>query len=291
MSINTAEAFDAFHKRIKLTDIQRQMVKDRRANVSEYLTSAFGASSNMPLARTWVIGSAQRGTMIRPLNDIDMMASFSNSEKAFQRYQSNSRNFLYRVRDALNNVSDVKVVGARGQAVRFFYTDGLHVDVVPVFKWSSGGYALPSGDGSWLTTNPDTHQTYLQNKSKGLDGNLRQFIRAMKQWNRSHSSRIKSFHLEMLVATTMSQLDNNSRDAAQVFFGGAKNSLSVPDPAGHSDDLSSYLGWYNRSQVKSSFERAEEQAQRANIAEAKGNHKKAIGIWGTVFGDEFPAYG
>ena len=289
----TAKAFNEFHDRIRLTDNQKQTVQARRSNVNGYLTSAFGSSSDMPLVRSWVIGSGQRDTMIRPLNDIDMMAHFSNSGEVYERYKSDSRLFLYRVRDALKRESTVKVVGARGQAVRFFYTDDLHVDVVPVIKWSSGGYALPSGNGKWLTTDPDFHHEYLKTKSKEVGGDLKQFSRAMKQWNRAHGSRLKSFHLEMLAANVFSTLGNNSRTASQVFFANAKNGLTINDPAGHSGDLSSYLdsSWSQRRQVVANMEEAEERAKRANDAEAKGNHKEAIRLWRLVFGDEFPAYG
>ena len=70
------------------------------------------------------------------------------------RYQANSSDLLYRVRAVLNNTSAVQKIGARGQAVRMFYADGLSVDVAAVVKYITGGYGIPSGTGSWLKTDP-----------------------------------------------------------------------------------------------------------------------------------------
>jgi hypothetical protein len=66
-------------------------------------------------------------------------------DAAFDNYRNDSRKLLYRVRDALNEYN-VKVVGARGQAVRLFYDQPPHVDIVPAVKRDSGGYFIPSGD-------------------------------------------------------------------------------------------------------------------------------------------------
>ena len=82
----------------------------------------------MELLSTKIIGSADRGTLIRPIGDIDVLAVFEDA--AFYNYRNDSRKFLYRVRDALNEYS-VKVVGARGQAVRLFYDQPPNVEHCP----------------------------------------------------------------------------------------------------------------------------------------------------------------
>lgn len=290
MALTTAKAFDEFKDRLLLTDTQKALVSGRRDTTAGYLKSSFGASSNMPLSRTKLIGSAGRWTIIRPLDDVDVMAVFENKDGIFETYRNDSQAFLYRVRDALSDYS-VKIVGARGQAVRLFYTNAPHVDIAPVFKWNGDGYALPNGTGGWLTTDPDYHETWMVERNKALSDRLKPLVRMLKRWNAVHSKRLKSFHLEVLVASSFTSLGGDSRNACEIFFGYAKDRLTVVDPAGHSGDLSSYLSPSQRQEVVTSMESARQRAANANAAERNGDHKEAIRLWRIIFGDEFPAYG
>lgn len=185
----------------------------------------------------------------------------------------------------------MQVVGTRGQAVRFFYTNASHVDVAPVFSWNSGGYALPDGKGGWLTTNPDKLQDYFTQRNNLVGHNLKPMISMLKCWNNVHSRYLKSFHLEVMVANLFSNLNNDSRDACVKFFGWAQSRLSVNDPAGHSGDLSLYLSQMSRLSVIVNMESARDIAQRANAAEICGDHQEAIRLWRIIFGNEFLQYG
>jgi hypothetical protein len=221
---------------------------------------------------------------------VDILAIFENKNSIFEDYRNDSKKFLYRVRDALSNYQ-VKVVGARGQAVRLFYTQQPHVDIAPVFKWSSGGYALPAGNGSWLTTDPFAQAEWLSKRNELLNYHLKPVVRLLKRWNRAHSSRLKSFHLEVMAATLFATMGSNYRSALHVFFSNAHNHLAVQDPAGYGGDLSARLTAQQRTDISTSFHSARDRAKKALDAEAGGNHKDAIYQWGLILGDEFPAYG
>jgi hypothetical protein len=292
VATTTAKAFDEFKAALLLTDKQKQLVASRRSSAEGYLKEAFGSSSNMPLERTKLIGSAGRDVIIRPLDDIDVLAVFRNKDRIFETYRNDSQAFLYRIRNALNQYQ-VKIVGARGQAVRLFYTDPPHVDIAPVFKWSGtdAGYALPDGKGGWLTTDPDRHESYMAERNVALSSQLKPLVRMLKRWNRVHSKRFKSFHLEVVTATVFSSLAANSREATTKFFEWAPSHLSVNDPAGHSGDLSSYLSWQQRQEVEASLNSSAERARKALEAENRTDHKEAIRLWRIIYGDEFPAYG
>jgi hypothetical protein len=175
--------------------------------------------------------------------------------------------------------------------VRFFYTDAPHVDVAPVFKWSSAGYGLPNGKGGWLTTDPDEHERYFNKRNEELSYHAKPLVRMIKQWNRAHSKYLKSFHLEVMVNSAFVSLGDDSRDTCEKFFAWAKSNVTVNDPAGHSGDLSSYLTPSNRGNVTTNLEAARQRAASANAAERKGDYKEAIRLWGIIFGSEFPAYG
>jgi hypothetical protein len=291
MTLTTAKAFEEFKDKLLLTDGQKALVKSRRSTTEKYLKESFPGSSDLPLRSTYLMGSAGRETIIRPLDDVDVLAIFDNKDDIFNRvYRYDSKRFLYRVRDALNAYR-VEIVGARGQAVRLFYTTGPHVDIAPVFAWSSGGYALPDGSGGWLTTDPYVHHDWIAQRQKDLDYRLKPMVRMLKRWNNVHSKRLRSFHLEVMTASVFTSLGGNSRDACEKFFQWGQNNLYATDPAGHGGDLSAYLTYAARSAVLSSMESARVRAEKANAAEAEGDHEEAIRLWRIIFGAEFPAYG
>ena len=103
MALTAAGAFEEFKEKLLLTDTQKETVKSRQGKTMGYLAEAFPSSSDLPLKTTYLMGSASRDTIIRPLDDIDVLAIFTNKYDIFDRlYRYDSRKFLYRVRDALN---------------------------------------------------------------------------------------------------------------------------------------------------------------------------------------------
>src|ERR1700694_2631187 len=130
MAQTTAAAFNEFHDLIQPTDDQSETIESRRKAVAEFLGSYFGANSDIALLGTRVIGSAARKTIIRPLDDIDVLTQF-DAKTGWDKYKEDSQSFLYRVRQALTKYK-VETVGARGQVVRLFYDSGPHTDIAPV---------------------------------------------------------------------------------------------------------------------------------------------------------------
>lgn len=290
MANTVAKSFDEFKATIQLDDSHWKTVKSRKESVHEHLSKYFPSSSDLPLSRSKLIGSAERNTIIRPLNDLDIMAVFDNKNGIFEKYRYDSFAFITRIRNALDKYR-VEVVGTRGQAVRLFYKVPPHADIAPVFEWTNGGYALPNGKGGWLTTNPDVHASYMAKRNSELSSNLKPLVRVLKRWNQVHGRRLNSFHLEVIAAHPFSNIGSSSREALKMFFENAHSFLSVSDPAGHSGDLSTYLTTLGRSQVLASFRTAYERSVRANQAEAAGRTEEAINLWRIVLGGDFPAYG
>ncbi|MEU1546988.1 hypothetical protein [Nocardia sp. NPDC005745] len=292
MALTTAQAFNDFYAAIKEDESVTLRVKERKEKVVDVLKIAFPATSTMRYQSTKVIGSLGRHTASKPFEDIDLLVHLAvDSDLWASKYQYDSSEFLYRVRNSLNATSAVKKVGARGQAVRLFYSDGLEVDVAAVIKYTSGAYGIPDGSGNWLTTNPIEHEQYMNRRNSELGGNLKRFVVIAKQWNRAHSSRLSSFHMEMMAARSFSSLGDNRRKALRVFFEYNQYNLSVQDPAGYGGDLSSYLTSTARDAVNTSLGAARDRADLALAAEDRGDHKESIRQWGIVLGSRFPSYG
>jgi hypothetical protein len=290
MAGTTYQAFNEFMEAITITDYQKtSIVQARKDRVVQNLTAAFPATSDMPFHQATLMGSAAKGTIVRPLDDIDVLAVFSDVNDVWTtKYRYNSQAFLYRVREAYSGL-EVAQVGARGQAVRVFFQTGGHVDVAPVFMQGGDLYYLPAGDGSWLTTAPFVANNWFQEQNKGLNYNLAGLVRLLKKWNGAHSKRLQSFHLETMAAHTFSELSSNRRVSLQKFFEWGGQHLDVADPGGQSGSLSSYLSWSVRDDVRRSFDAACDRAVKAIAAESAGDHEEAKRLWRIVLGDGFPA--
>jgi hypothetical protein len=293
VATTTPAAFNDFKGKLLLTDDQKLLVTGRRDSVAGYVAKAFPSTSTMPVSTTKLIGSAGRATIIRPLDDVDVLAVFENKDNIFETYRYDSQAFLYRVRDGLKQYSTVKVIGARGQAVRFFYTQAPHVDVAPVFKWRGNdtGYALPDGSGGWLTTDPDAHAAFMVRRNTELGLHLKPLVRMLKRWNNEHSKYLKSFHLEVMVQACFGSLGADSRLASERFFDWGQRWIDVSDPAGHGGVLSNYLTAAKRQALLTNMQSAQTRASNANAVERDGDHKEAIRLWRIIYGDEFPTYG
>jgi predicted nucleotidyltransferase len=289
MALTTAQAFETFLEKISPTEDQRTEITTKRESTDRYLRQAFPPTSNLPLKRVILIGSASRGTILRPVNDIDVMAEFTNKDSVFEQYRTHSDDFLQRIRTALNAKTSIKNIGARGQAVRLFYQSGAHVDIAPTFKWKGDGFALPRGDSSWMTTDPEAQASWFSQRRTVIGSNLTPVCKLVRRWNGVHSHRFESFHLEIMVASMFKSISSNYRIALQSFFAWGPSWIGVSDPAGHSGRLDGYLTTDTRAAITSRFGEALERSKRAIAAEAAGEHTEAKRLWRIELGDEFPA--
>ncbi|MET7990287.1 hypothetical protein ABZU76_05190 [Amycolatopsis sp. NPDC005232] len=283
------QSFSQFLEELEPTEYHIDtLIPARKKSVIENLEEKFPSSSDMPFLRADLMGSAKKGTIIRPIDDIDVLAIFSNEKDAYQKYQWDSKNFLYRIRQAYSGVS-IQQVGARGQAVRVFFQTGGHVDVAPVFYSGGDDYLLPSGNGSWIKTSPFKANDWFTKRNQELDYHLKPLVRLLKKWNREHSSRLSSFHLETMAATIFSRLNSNRRTALRDFFDWASGYIIVQDPGGHSGDLSGYLTWSTKQDLLQSFATSRNRCKRAIQAEDLNDVVEARRLWRIVLGEDFPS--
>lgn len=284
----TSQAMAQFLSDISATDYQKtSIINARKDRVVENLTAAFPSTSDLPFSHAILMGSAAKGTIVRPIDDIDVLAVFSNANGAWETYRFDSQAFLYRVRRAYSGLSTVQV-GARGQAVRIFFKNGGHVDVAPVFSHGNDVYGIPGGDGGWINTAPTVANAWFAKKHVDLGYNLAPLVRLLKKWNNAHSKRLRSFHLETIAGSTFKTLGSNRQSALRNFFEWAPSHLDVSDPGGQSGTLSNYLTWAGRQAVVQALASAAERSLKANEAEARGDHDEAKRLWRITLGASFP---
>lgn len=288
MTLTTSQAMAAFLEAITTTEYQQaSIIQARQDRVVENLTTAFPKTSDLPFSRAVLMGSAAKRTIVRPMDDIDVLAVFSNENHAWNVYRFDSKAFIYRVRRAYDGLEAAQV-GTRGQAVRVFFQTGGHVDIAPVFSHGNDVYGLPNGTGGWITTAPTVANAWFLSRDAQLGYNLAPLVRLLKKWNNAHSKHFRSYHLETVAASSFATLGANRQAGLASFFEWAPNHLDVTDPGGQSGSLSAYLNPVSRNELVQSLQTAAERARRARAAESAGNHEESNRLWRIILGADFP---
>ncbi len=288
MPLTTVQAFAQFIDDIEPSDYHYDtMVPARKKTVDERLTEKFPSGNLTPFDEVYLIGSAAKKTATRPIDDVDVLAVFSNANNGYESFRYNSQNFLYRIQQAYAGTS-IQKVGTRGQAIRVFFQNGGYVDIACVFWSGNDNYLLPAGDGSWITTRPFAANNWFATRHAELSYNLKTFVKVLKKWNYAHSKRLNSFHLETMAGKVFASLNNNRRDALLVFFQNAGSYLNVMDPGGTGVVLGANISSNKRSDILNSFALAASRAKVAIEAEGRGDHSESKRQWRMVLGSDFP---
>jgi hypothetical protein len=289
VSTTTTQAMAAFLDEITVTDYQKtSIINGRKNTVVENLTTSFPTSSDLPFSRAVLMGSAAKGTIVRPIDDIDVLAVFSNVNDAWDKYKWDSKSFIYRIRQAYDGLETAQV-GTRGQAVRVFFQTGGHVDVAPVFSHGDDVYGLPDGQGGWMKTSSTVANAWFVERNAALGYNLAPLVRFLKKWNATHSKRFRSFHMETVAAAAFKTLGSGRQAGLARFFEWAPSFIDVNDPGGQSGSLASYLSWTDRQALLKTISSGADRATRAMSAESDGDHAEAKRLWKIILGPTFPA--
>jgi hypothetical protein len=307
MARTVAAAFNSLLSDLKLTPRQRSLAQGRIRHLLAFF--ARYEVSRTPCA----IGSYGRGTVIRRERDVDVMVVLA-AKPYVRTYQRDSRQFLYWLRDALNNEYSNTTVSTRQVALCMDLGEGLGVDLIPVFdaveadnlslltrrpflKPGEMGFYMPNGRGDWQRTNPPFHDALILQSDQRLGGNLKPLVRLMKLWNENEYRRLDSFHLEMMVE----QVWRKAKQMPPLPIALAQTLDKVADLAdGHFHDPWSKGDWLDRY-LDADLERRRKavnalrddatKAQAALAFEANGNSGAAFERWSVVFGHDFPAFG
>lgn len=249
--------------------------------------------SGFEVLDSFLTGSYARDTMIGPLKkaDVDLFTVLSS------RYYQNQtpQGLLDQVREHLRKTYPTTPrVSKNGQAVTITFTDFM-VDVVPAFNRQGGGYLIPNANtNSWLSTDPKRHIELWSEANEFHQGDLVRLIKMLKAWNRAHSERFRSFHLEAMAVKILTSVTiNDFPSGLRFFFTKAQEATvyKLADPAGYGGDVGAYLTGTLLTETNQSLLRAEGWALEAEAAIADGRIDLAFDKYRMLFGDYFPAYG
>ena len=276
MTLTVNSAFDEFNKNTVNIDPERtKKARSSRNWLIDQLQTLPSKIEDFPRLyneKHIKFGSFARNTKIRPLDDIDLILTFSADGATYSKCHLYSNTYYIHTDNASQNLKKLanddgylnsrrlinKLVSSL-QEIPQYYDAEVHrkqeaatlkllsyewnFDIVPAFFTVNDFYLIPDGNGNWKATDPRIDQTRVSNINQKHNGKVLQLIRTLKYWNnRASMPTIPSYLFENIIlnfAERQSELsdyiDFNLRD----FWHYLKDAIyyEVEDPKGFQGNL------------------------------------------------------
>ncbi len=269
-------------------------------------------------------GSFARNTKIRPLDDIDLILTFSangttHAKAFFDEYfiltvpeEQKELRKLCNDDGTLNSIKVVNKIVSSLSSIEHYKNGKIHrrqeaatlllssydwnFDIVPAFYATDDFYLIPDGTGNWKKTDPRVDQSNVTNINQQHNGKVLQIIRTLKYWQkRPTMPTISSYLFETIILTYFESKDKISEFVdvnIKDFWGFLENGIynSYPDPKGFQGELNN-LDSDTRNKISELARNSYDKAQTAISYEINDNDmKKSINKWKEIFGSNFPDY-
>lgn len=295
MTISTVQqAFEDYEKKIRVPPEQADRAKEVHPEVRAAVEKDLGGLFN----RAFLAGSYARKVQTAPkLKDVDIIFVLTDPDGEF----ANSANSaLERLRKAAK-ASDLVVSTRLGvRAVKLTIKgEEFTVDAVAALEDPFGGIKLArflpdDGHDDWTPANPKGQVDAHWEKNKATGGVFIPAVRIVKGWNQRHKWKSKNLLPSYLVEAILFHAMTGKvgfADAMLAFFRDAEHHLSstwasVPCPGSPANYVDERLDDDRRNNA---LEKVREARQHAEDAIADGDVRKAMDLWGKVFGAAFPA--
>ncbi|RJF70890.1 hypothetical protein D4Q52_14775 [Rhodopseudomonas palustris] len=121
---------------------------------------------------------------------------------------------MQEVKEVLGDKFKQTRIRGDGQVVEVAFNT-LTIEIVPVFRASTGQFWMPdtNGGGRWKITDPIAQINYIDGADTAVNGNVRPLAKMMKLWARERQVPIKSFAIELLAAQFLPARGNGGYDA------------------------------------------------------------------------------
>ena len=330
MALTVNDAFKEFNKNIVNIDLEKtKQARSSRDWLVEQLKTLPSKIDDFPRLyneKHIKFGSFARNTKIRPLDDIDLILTFSADGATYSESVLDSNTYYIHTDNASQNLKNLandnsylnsrrlinKLVSSLKEIPQYYRAE-IHrkqeaatlelssyewnFDIVPAFFTVNDFYLIPDGNGNWKATDPRIDQERVSNINQKHNGKVLQLIRTLKYWNnRASMPTIPSYLFENIVLNFAEQLnelseyiDFNLRDFWYYLKGAIYN--TVQDPKGFQGNLNT-LSFVDQIKISLKANDTYNKALEAIRFETQeSNQKKAISKWREIFGNGFPTYG
>ena len=291
--MSVADRFKTLLARVEPSATTTRLYENHRNSVTARLKASFAAN------KVVLIGSNCRDTAIGNYSDADLLLVLSRSEVTRGGWLVSSDTVLKNVRLELEDRYTSTNIGKDGQAIVVDFRDGDHpVDVVPAFYEGPAAslqnypiYRIPDGEGGWMQTSPDAHNSYILEPDQQSRGKLKGVVRLLKFWRATRNVPLNSFHVELLLA--QSGVCNGVKSYAQCVADVMtllceRNCRGLQDPLGISGIVKAANTEAKRQQALASLRQCAEHARQAIGNDCYGYYTTAYQEWDFVFHGHFP---
>lgn len=281
------DAFENLRKASEITQTDQNCAQSRHKRIRKALDDRWD------IDRTFLTGSYDRHTKIKPLEDVDIFAVIDPE----------GAQAGYRMRPPADVVSDMAAVldglftsvRVDGSAVVISVTDDdgqASFELVPAYDHPQGGYEIPDPDnGRWIRTDPQTHANLTSAMNTACDGKWVPFVKMMKVWNAVVDRPVpQSFLVEVMALDLVKPPFGRYPDEIATFLGNIADHADGPwlDPAGLGPALDELFTQVQRQAIRDAAYAAMDAAEEAIYLQDQGEENAAVDKWRELFGNRMP---
>lgn len=274
--MNLLQSISKLIEKISITDKQEENIKASVKNI----TTTLEKDDTLHLKETFLNGSYERDTMIRPLDDIDIFVVLDESYwKDDFGVMRKPQSVLDKIKDFLNDQNDYKGKVRQDRPCVTVELSNKSFDILPAFEQIEG-YLMPNYNlESWIPTYPKILTENLKNAHRDYSYKLKDIIRVIKYWNKLNGKMIPSFHIEEVAIKIFKfKIFENFEKSIREWFEKAECNL----------EINKFKSNTQYDDFKNKLNRTKKKLQNAKEFLDKNNQYEAKKIWKDVFGKEFP---
>lgn len=274
---------------IEPNDAEREKASKQQQNLRAAL------DEHLALKATYLSGSYRRRTLIRPVDDIDLLVVLDHDKHSIGLDAAGARRALDLVEAALRKAYPKTEMVRHDRCIQLkFSGTGIGFDVVPVIQLTEHEFYIPdTRRGKWITTNPREVERLVTEANKRSDGYLVPLVKLLKAWKDAADAPVRGFHLEAMAYHQLVGIPADEREGLAFLLGELATAIwsNCPDiwPMGEAADAT--LSQADRTKAASMLAAAASDAQRALKAEREDRPDDAHAIWYRLFGDRYPETG
>jgi hypothetical protein len=281
------QAFEKMREAGEITATEQRLAKTRHHRIRDKLEAVWD------IDRTFLTGSYDRHTKIKPLEDVDIFAVVKpDGAQGHFRHESPDRIITALVND-LDGI--FKNIEPSGMAALISMSDDdgqATFELVPAFDHAISGFDAPDPDrGHWIRTDPNVHAQLTTAKNAACSAKWVPFVKMVKGWNRQAGKPIpQSFLIEVMSLRLVHTPFGRYQDEFAALLGNIIDSADGPwaDPADLGPDVDELLTPYERQEIRSAASAAAAAAEEAIYLEDNGQERKSVDKWREIFGDRMP---
>ncbi len=293
------QSFQKFLTNLNPTEKQLQAIQKTRASIDNVLSNDQRIFLHTQKQPSFLTGSYSRGTIIRPIDDIDLYVRVHYSKHAENK---TPRSILVLIASALRKryPNNTKInVDSPCVAVSFF---GYKFEVVPVvcYSYDDNLYDIPApGSKSWMQCYPHIPSKWLSSSNQRNKKMFIPLIKMLKQWNRTNKMNFKSFHIELLTEKVFSSVTDiysypqgimDWMYCVREWFWD-NNYPFITEPGHNNKFIDDYIyeKKFRVNVIRNKLDKAIKRAERAYDLYLKGKDIPARRIWKNMFGTMYPS--